>query len=61
MPFWPFKMDDDMHLIGINFEEAKNLTNALCTGFETAAKKFVQELYACFENPNAQNVSNVAK
>jgi len=60
-PFWPFKMDNDMHLKEMTFEEAKKLTNGLCAGLEAACKKIIEEMNTAFANPNAPGLSYIAK
>lgn len=51
-PFYPFHMDNDMHLKGqtdmsyqgLTFEEATLLTKGLCQGLDSGAKKMTDEI-----------------
>jgi hypothetical protein len=62
-------MDNDMHLVnsddspgnGINFEEAKILTNGLCAGLTEGAKKIAEEMKKAVSNPNDTNLSYIAR
>jgi len=68
-PFWPFDMDNDMHLVnsdqcpgkGITFEEAKILTNGLCAGLIEGAKKIAEEMKKAVSNPNDVNLCYIAR
>jgi hypothetical protein len=60
-PFWAFKMDNDMHLIDISFEEAKVMTNGLCKGLEQGSTKIVEEMKAAYADPADMKPSYIAR
>lgn len=60
-PFWAFKMDNDMHLIDMTFEEATIVTNGLCKGLEQGSTKIVEEMKAAYVDANDMKPCYIAR